>query len=226
MTVAENPRFAVPKFDLAEWEPAMLRRFFRDAGVVTAFVTIGVSPASALESCIGKYSAALLHPITVPAVVALDLQDSSDVNTALGKAFINGMHEAGQLVSGAPTVRLSLSYDVIGQGGGTGGGGLNQGGGAATGWSNWSGGGAAALEGGQTLALPDFPRYGAFSPQQPVQSALLVLRVEARNTHDNALDWIASVQCTMQGTDNETLAYQIGYLIGGAIGKRRDNSPV
>jgi hypothetical protein len=227
MTAAENPRFAVPKFDLAEWEPAMLRRFFRGAGVVTAFVTIGVSQTSALDSCIGKYSAALLHPVTVPAVVALDLHDSSDVNAALGQSFTNGMREAGRLVSGAPTVRLSLSYDVIGQGGGSaGGGGLNQGGGAATGWSNWSGGGAAALEGGQTLALPDFPRYGAFSPQQPVQSALLVLRVEARNTHDNALDWIASVQCTMQGTDNETLAYQIGYLIGGAIGKRRDNSPV
>lgn len=204
----------------------MLRRFFRDAGVVTALVAIGGNPASALESCIGKYSAALLHPVTVPAVVALDLHDSSDVNAALGKAFINGMHEAGQLVSGAPTVRLSLSYDVIGQGGGAGGGGPNQGGGAATGWSNWSGGGAAALQGGQTLALPDFPRYGAFSPQQAVQSALLVLRVEARNTRDNSLDWVASVQCTMQGGDDQALAYQLGYLMGGAIGKRRDNAPV
>jgi hypothetical protein len=59
-----------------------------------------------------------------------------------------------------------------------------------------------------------------------VQSALLVLRVEAHNAQDNTLAWVASVQCTMQGTDNQTLAYQLGYLIGGAIGKRRDDAPV
>jgi hypothetical protein len=55
-----------------------------------------------------------------------------------------------------------------------------------------------------------------------MQSALLVFQVEARDARDNALDWVASVQCT----DNRALAYQLGYLIGGAIGKRRDNAPV
>jgi hypothetical protein len=208
----------------------MLWRYPGGAAVIAvgaACVMLGVGPASAMESCTGKYSAAALHPLAEPVVVALDLHDSSDVNTALGQAFTKGMREAGQRVSGTPTVKLSLSYQVLGQGGGdAGGGGLNQGGGAPTGWSNWSGGGAAALGGGQTLALPDFPRYGVFSPQQAVQSALLVLRVEARNTHDNTLDWVASVQCTMQGTDNQILAYQLGYLIGGVIGKRRDESPV
>jgi hypothetical protein len=208
----------------------MLWRYTGGAAVIAvgaAFMAIGIGQASAMDSCTGKYSAALLHPLAEPAVVALDLHDSSDVNAALGQAFTNGMREAGQVVSGAPTVKLSLSYQVIGQGGGdAGGGGLNQGGGGQTGWSNWSGGGAAALQGGQTLALPDFPRNDVFSPQQPVQSALLVLRVEARNTQNNTLDWVASVQCTMQGTDNQTLAYQLGYLIGGVIGKRRDDSPV
>jgi hypothetical protein len=230
MAVVEISRHAVPRFRLLKREQTMLRRYPGGAAVVAvgaACVAIGAGQASAMDSCTGKYSAALLHPLAEPAVVALDLRDSSDVNVALGQAFTKGMREAGRLVSGTPTVRLSLSYQVIGQGGGdAGGGGLNQGGGAPTGWSNWSGGGAAALQGGQTLALPDFPRYGVFSPQQPVQSALLVLRAEARNTHDNTLDWVASVQCKMQGTDNQILAYQLGYLIGGAIGKRRDDSPV
>jgi hypothetical protein len=230
MEAVEISRRAGPLVRLLKQEPMMPRRSFGVAAVAAvgaALALLGAGPASAMQSCTGKYSAALLHPLAEPTVVGLDLRDSSDANAALGQSFTNGMREAGQRVSGTPTVKLSLSYQVLGQGGGdAGGGGLNQGGGGPTGWSNWSGGGAAALEGGQTLALPDFPRYGAFSPQQPVQSALLVLRVEARNAQSNTLDWVASVQCTMQGSDNQILAYQLGYLIGGVIGKRRDESPV
>jgi hypothetical protein len=186
------------------------------------------APASAMDSCSGIYSATLLHPLTEPTIVALDQADSSDVSKHLGEAFTNGMQEAGTTVTGTPTVKLRLSYQIIGQGGsGTGGGGgLNQGGGAQTGWSSWSGGDAAALQGGQTAALPDIPNFDVFSPKQPVQSALLVVRFEARNVGAEAPDWVASLQCTMQGTDNKTLAYQLGRLIGGAIGKQRSNAPV
>ena len=202
----------------------MLLRWLTGFGAAAAGVALAAGPVAAMDSCTGRYSAALFHPLAEPAVVALDLHDSSDVNAALGRSFMNGVREAGQAVSGAPTVKLSITYQIIGQGGSNaGGGGLNQGGGQ-TDWS--AGGAAAALQGGQTPALPDFPRYDAFSPQQPVQSALLIVRVEAHDARDNALDWVASVQCTMQGTDNQTLAYQLGYLIGGAIGKRRDNAPV
>ena len=185
-------------------------------------------PARAMDSCSGMYSATLLHPLTEPTIVALDLADSSDVSKNLGEAFTNGMQEAGTTVTGTPTVKLRLSYQILGQGGSGngGGGGLNQGGGAQTGWTSWSGGDAAALQGGQTAALPDIPNFDAFSPKQPVQSALLVVRFEARNIGADAPDWVASLQCTMQGTDNKTLAYQLGRLIGGAIGKQRSNAPV
>jgi hypothetical protein len=219
-----------PEAWLAKWEATMVLRFLNGARVAAGvvFVLLGAGQARALESCSGKYSAVLLHPLTEPTVVALDLHNGADVNAALAQAFTNGMREAGLVVSGTPTVKLSLSYQVIGQGaGGANGGGPNQGSGAQTGWTDWSGGGAAALEGGQTLAMPDIPSYDAFSPRQPVQSALLVLRVEARNTGGGStVNWVASVQCTMKGTDNQTLAYQLGYLIGGAVGKRRDNDPV
>jgi hypothetical protein len=185
-------------------------------------------PARAMDSCSGMYSATLLHPLAEPTIVALDLADSSDVSKHLGEAFINGMQEADTTITGTPTVKLRLSYQIIGQGGSGngGGGGLNQGGGAQTGWTSWSGGDAAALQGGQTAALPDIPNFDAFSPKQPVQSALLVVQFEARNVGADAPDWVASLQCTMQGTDNKTLAYQLGRLIGGAIGKQRSNAPV
>ncbi len=185
-------------------------------------------PARAMDSCSGMYSATLLHPLTDPTIVALDLADSSDVSKHLAEAFTNGMQEAGTSVAGTPTVKLRLSYQIIGQGGSGngGGGGLNQGGGAQTGWTSWSGGDATSLQGGQTAALPDIPNFDAFSPKQPVQSALLVVRFEARNVGADSPDWVASLQCTMQGSDNKTLAYQLGRLVGGAIGKQRSNAPV
>jgi len=186
------------------------------------------APVRAMDSCSGMYSATLLHPLAEPTIVALDLADSSDVSKHLGEAFVNGMQEAGTTVTGTPTVKLRLSYQIIGQCGSGNGGddGLNQGGGAQTGWTSWSGGNAAALQGGQTAALPDIPNFDAFAPKQPVQSALLVVRFEVRNVGADAPDWVASLQCTMQGTDNKTLAYQLGRLIGGAIGKQRSNAPV
>ena len=148
----------------------------------TAFMMIGSLHAYAMQSCSGMYSATLLQPLTEPTVITLDLADSSVVPASLGQAFTSGMQAAGATVSGTPTVRLRLSYQVTGQGGGRGGGGgLNTGGGPQTGWSNWSGCDAAALQGGQTLALPDIPNYDVFSPA-------------------------ASLQCTMQGTDNTSLA--------------------
>jgi hypothetical protein len=192
-------------------------------------LVVGITgPASAMDSCSGKWSATLLHPLTDPTIVALDLADSSDVSQRLGEAFTNGMREAGTAVAGIPTVKLRLSYQIIGQGGSGsgGGGGLNQGGGAQTGWTSWSGGDAAALQGGQTAALPDIPNFDMFSPKQPVQSALLIVRFEARNVGADRPDWVATLQCTMQGTDNKTLAQQLGRLIGGAIGKQRSNAPV
>lgn len=213
----------------AGWETTMRYRFLASTCVAagTAFVAITLGQASAMESCVGHYSAGLLHPLPEPVVVALDLHNNTERNASLAREFTNGMREAGLAVSGSPTVRLSLSSQVIGQGGGgTNGGALNPGGGAQSGASSWSGGGAAALEGGETPALPDFPGTGILSPQQPVQSALLVMRVEARNAQDNTLDWVAVVQCTMRGTNDRTRAHELGQLIGGSFGKRLGDTPL
>ncbi len=118
----------------------MPHRFPASLGVaaLAGFMVIGLGHASALESCTGTYSAALLHPLANPAVVTLELQFNSDRNTSLAKSFTNGMREAGVAVAGAPTVKLTLSYQVIGQGGGnTSSGALTPGGGGQSGASNW-----------------------------------------------------------------------------------------
>ena len=82
------------------------------------------------------------------------------------------------------------------------------------------------LQGGETAALPGIPSYDMFAPKQAVQSALLFMRAQLQPVGSNAPAWIATLQCTLQPADNQQLAYQLGYLIGGAIGKRIDNSPL
>ncbi len=175
--------------------------------------------AGAMESCTGQYSATSLQPLPQPAVIALDLHSSTPVNASLGQAFTRGMREAGVRVSGAPTARISVTWQAVGQGAGNPSGtGLGTGGG--TGWQTWSGGARGGLQGGMSAALPDFPDARMFRPSQSAQSALLMLRAEVRKVGSQSVAWVATVQCTVQSADSELLAHQLGRLLGGAIGRR------
>jgi hypothetical protein len=207
-----------------------MRSFWRTGrdGALVAVAVLGLAtstgPARALDTCNGQYSAAALQPLPVPTVVKLDLRDSSPVNTDLAKAFTTGMQQAGLHVDGPPTVKLSITFSIIGQGGGGPGpvppGGAGADGNYATGTNTpW-------LNGGFTAQLPDMPRYDLFTPQQPAQSALLMMRVEANDPSTGTTDWIGSIQCTLLGNDNQTLAYQLGHRIGGTLGKRVANGPL
>ena len=190
---------------------------------------VGVAQAgsvNAMDSCVGRYSAALLSALPVPTVVAVDVPDSTPTNPNLVQAFTQGMTEAGQNTSSPPTAKLALTWQVTGQGGGGGNDGSDQPGGTAGGWSNWSGSNTPGMQGGETAALPGIPSYDMFAPKQAVQSALLFMRAQLQPVGSNAPAWIATLQCTLQPVDNQQLAYQLGYLIGGAIGKRIDNSPL
>jgi hypothetical protein len=178
-----------------------------------------------MDSCAGQYSAALLQPLPAPNVVALDLRDSSDTNVALARAFTDGMRAAGQTMGGAATTRLTLIYQVIGQNDGAGSG-AQAPGGAGSGWSDWAGDNAPWLQGGQSAALPDMPRYDMFSPRPAAQPPLLMLRAQLRNAQTDQVDWVATLQCTPQGNDNQQLAYDLGRLIGGALGKRVGRTPL
>jgi hypothetical protein len=126
-------------------------------------------------------------------------------------------------VTGAPTVKLSLTFSILGQGQGSGPGKpyLDK---SDTGWSN--GNNQPWMQGGMTLQMPDIPRYDVFSPQRSSQSGLLELRIEAHDAASNAIDWVGVVQCTLQGSDNQLLAYQLGYRVGEAFGKRVSQAPL
>jgi hypothetical protein len=182
--------------------------------------------ARALDACAGQYSAALLAPLPAPAVIALDVRDNSPDNLALAAAFTRGLQEAGQTVSGAPTVRLSVTYNIMGQDTANNPPPMQQAGGPSIANLGGAGNDAPWLQGGQTAQMPDMPRYDMFTPQQTAQSGLLAMRVQARSTATNAVVWIGSIQCTLQGTDNQALAYQLGARIGGTLGQRVENVPL
>jgi hypothetical protein len=206
----------------------LMRSFWRDAGVMVC-ATVGaaatVGPALALDSCSGQYSAAALHPLPVPTVVKLNLRDSSPVNVGLAKAFTTGMQQAGLQVDGPPTVQLSITFNIVGQGGSSGPGPAQPGAMGPNGGFG-AGGNAPWLQGGWTAQLPDMPRYDMFTPQQPAQSGLLMMRVEANDPASGSTDWVGSIQCTLLGNDNQTLAFQLGYRIGGTLGKAVDQTPL
>jgi hypothetical protein len=176
----------------------------------------------AMDSCAGQYSSALLKALPVPNVVALDLRDSSDTNVALARAFTDGMRAAGQRVDGTATTKLTLIYQTIGQNNAS----DADSGAPGSGWSDSAGENAPGLQGGQSAALPDMPRYDMFSPAPAPQPVILMLRARLRDAQTDTVDWIATLQCTPQGNDNRQLAYDLGTLIGGAIGKRIDRGPL
>jgi hypothetical protein len=200
-------------------------------GLVAVLASLQAASAKAMDSCTGQYSAAALSPLPAPTVISLDLSGSTITSPNLAQAFTRGMQEVGQQVGTPSNAVLTLSWSITGQGaGGSGGNGNGSGspfaGDNAAGWSNWSGSNAPWLQGGETAALPGIPSYTMFSPRASVQSALLFLRAQLRPTGAGVAAWIATVSCTVQAVDNTQLAYQLGRLIGSAIGKEINTSPM
>jgi len=193
------------------------------------------APAMSADSCPGEFSAAVFQPLPVPTVVALALADSTPTNAALAGAFTRGMSAAGTQVAAAPasqsaaTVSLRLTWRILGQAASNGQGDGNnplvplQPGPIGTGASIWAGNSQTFLQGGIDRAMPDMPQYDIFNPA-PAQPELLMFRAEAHNAANGAIIWIGTVQCTLQGGDNQMLAYQVGQLIGSAIGQPRSRA--
>lgn len=181
--------------------------------------------AHAQGVCPGVYSATLLKPLPTPTVVALNVASSSSASSESVQAFMSGLRAAGVTTTGTPTALLRVTYQVAGEGGSTPGGpAMSQAGNPQTGWSSWSNGAQSALQGGISLALPDIPSASMFNPRTKAQSGLLMLRAEIRNSPSEPASWIAVVQCTVRTPDTNRLARQLGYVLGGALGKRVDKA--
>ncbi len=168
--------------------------------------------ALAMDACRGgEFSASPLRPLPQPAVIGVTVTDNSAENVGLAAAFTNGMRDAGARVPGTSTatVAMRLSWQVLSPGG--------------SGNNQSSGGGASSLpQGGITRAPPQIPTQGVISGRGSLQPGVLVFRAEARDPNGATIYWIGSVQCTLQGSGNEALLYQLGQLIGGAVGQRRE----
>ncbi|HET6185135.1 MAG TPA: hypothetical protein VFA03_16280 [Acetobacteraceae bacterium] len=200
---------------------------FRTAASLLAVAALigAAGAARGMPSCTGQFSATPLQALPHPAVVAVDLRDNSRRNVSLGEAFTNGLSQAGLKVTGAPNVRIRLRWQAVGQGGSAGST-VGLGRSDNSGFSSWSSAPVSGLQGGRSAALPDFPSAGLFSRQRgTTPTVLLIMNAQARGA-DGTVYWVASLQCTPQGGDNTQLAFDLGQLLGRALGKRVDNQPM
>jgi hypothetical protein len=196
----------------------LARRLLPAVAVALLGMAACAGGARALEACRGgEFSASPLRPLPSPAVIGVDVTDNSAENAGLAAAFSRGMSNAGAQVpaGGAATVAMRLSWQVLNPGGGGGGG---NGGGQSGG-----GGGQGYMQGGIAREAPVIPDQGLISGRQAIQPGLLVFRAEARDPSGATIFWIGSVQCTLTNGETDKLLYQLGQLIGGAIGQRRDH---
>lgn len=179
------------------------------AAALALIAAAGVAPAMAAESCRGTYSATLIQPLPKPLVVGLIVRDDSPRNLALAAKFGAGMQHAGVSVKGAPTARLSLTVALNG--------GMADAAPAASSDDSFS-----WMGGGVQLQAPDQTRFGR--PSQNVQPMTVQLRAEVRTEAGGPVVWVATLRCAMRGDDEQKLAYDIGTVIGRAMGRRVDQA--
>jgi hypothetical protein len=168
-------------------------------------------PAAAMESCSGTYSATLIQPLPNPLVVALIVYDDSPRNLALAAQFKAGMQSAGVAVSGTPTVRLSLTVALNG--------GTDDAAPVPSSDNSFS-----WMSGGIRPQAPDQTQFGRASQDTP--PVTVQLRADVRPESGGPVAWVATLRCAMQGNDEQRLAYDIGVVIGRAIGRRADQVPL
>jgi hypothetical protein len=181
-----------------------------------ALCLVAVAPANTwgMSSCNGQYSAAALKPLPQPAVATVDVFDNSPRNVQLSQALVRGMNNAGLATGGAANVRLSISYTLSGGGGGYG----RQ----RDSYDQWGAQSEwGSMSGGVSIEQPGMPRFG---PAPSAGPQTLLLRADLRDVASGLPVWIATIQCQVQTSNEQQLAYDIGTLIGQSAGKRIDRS--
>ncbi len=170
---------------------------------------LATGPAWGQQLCHGSYSATLLRPLPAPLVVGLDIRDDSPGNLDLAARFKSGLQKAGVATTGTPTAQLNLAVTL------TGGPQRREPFDAPANSFGWMGGGINMQE-------PNAGRFGRPAAPPPM---LLQIRATLSAAASGPVQWVAVLQCSMRGADDRALAFQIGSLIGQAIGKRVENKP-
>jgi hypothetical protein len=176
------------------------------ATCLAALLALAPRPSAAMGSCSGVISATLLSPLPAPLVVGLELMDNSPRNIDLANRFKAGLKQAGITTDGAPTVQMSMNVTVMSQA-------PNNAAPVPLQDDNW-------MNGGLAPSLPDQSRVGG-NRQSPGPTTLL-MRAEIRRTPADRVAWVGVLQCTENGDDQLARAYDLGKVIGAAIGLRVD----
>ncbi len=184
----------------------------RLAGACAAIAAVIASqPGWAMGSCSGSYAATLLRPLPAPLAVGLVIRDDSPRNVDLAARFTAGLQKAGIDVTGAATMQLTLVAT------------LSNNAGFADAPVPPSDSSFSWWNGGVDRQLPGQSQFGG--NRQDPGPVTLRLRAELRASPSDPVAWVATLQCAMQGSDERQLAYDIGTVIGGAIGKRTERTP-
>jgi len=182
----------------------------RNAVLLAASVMAWGGGASAAPSCQGTYAATSLQPLPERVVVDLDIRDRSPRNLMLADRFLRGVREAGVVVGQGANVLLHVSTSRLGE---TSSGATR---GAERSYSELGG----LAGGGMRPSLSPLPATSMrASRSAPAAQPLLALRVDATESKNTRIAWIASLQCQMTGSDDGGVAQELGRVIGGVLGK-------
>lgn len=152
----------------------------------------------------------------MPTIVALDIRDDSPRNLELAARFTDGLQHAGVSTRGVPNSRMELTARITKSDDGFG--------------SKDNIAGSSPLRnepsGGKVRVLPEMPRLPLLDRRSEARTApVLFLRAELVEPHVHKVLWIAVVHCTMAPIDDKQLAYDLGVLIGGSLGRTVDLTP-
>ena len=181
------------------------------AACAALWAMIAAPPAWAIGSCSGTYAATLLSPLPTPLAVGLVIRDDSPRNVDLASRFKAGLQQAGITVTGVANMQLSLVVTLSNDAGS--GDDLTPPSDASFGWWN----------GGVDRQLPEQSRFGG--NRQIPGPVNVRLRAELRASPADPVAWVGTLKCAMQGSDERQLAYDIGTVIGGAMGRRVERTP-
>ena len=190
-------------------------RFLCHVAAVVFVALAWASTASAMSSCEGSYAATPLHPLPQHIVVGLDIHDASPRNQRLADRFLAGVREAGVVVGAEPNVLLHVNSSR-----------LNEALAGPSRGQEQSYPELTGMQGGAAPTLPAIPSDRLTAPRTPRAPSMLILRIDATEGHDPRISWVASVQCRFVGADEGQRAQDLGRLIGAALGKRIERSPI
>lgn len=175
--------------------------------LVLLFTSAGALPAAA-QRCAGTYAATALHPLPQPTIVGLDIRDQSPENLRLGRRFMQGARDGGAKIDGTPTAMISINYSLLGLGVG-----LDARNDGGRDYEDFGG-----MAGGISRSAPRETRMRLRPPVHPHAPVTLALRAEVVKPGTTQILWVLSLQCQMTEQEPNMLAYDVGRVVGEALG--------